>query len=1551
MDSKKIKVLAIDDNPDNLITIKALVMEAFPDALLLTALTGAKGIELATSENPDVILLDVVMPGMDGFAVCEKLKADKHLTEIPVVFVTAIKGDKESRIRALEVGAEAFLAKPIDETELVAQIRAMVKIKAANIHKRDENARLLTLVELRTQELEKTNKATLNLLEDLKKENEARREFEEALLLSEEKYRFMTENSGDVIWHLDVNYCCDYISPADERMRGFSKDEVLGQTLWSILKPEGIELAKQITAKRLKDEKNGLYNATYQCEYEQICKDGSWVWTETNSTAHYNENREHIGFHGITRDISDRKLAEKSLRESEGKYRFMFANNPQPMIVYDLETLMFLEVNQSAINHYGYSREEFFSMSIKDIRPEEDLPAFMEDIEEAKQNFNNTTNEWRHIKKNGEVIFVQVTSLSIVSNGRNARHIMVSDITDRMIVENELRLSESKYFNLYSLIRSMSDTMPDMLWAKDLNNNYIFANKAFSEIMLNASNTSEPIGKNDIFFALREREAHIDNPKWHTFGEICANTDVLTLQEMKPMHFDEYGNVKGEFIYLDVHKAPLYNSNNELIGVVGSARDVTEKKEAEKNLSHLARLYSLLSEINQAIVKHKNQYDLFETVCRVAIEYGQFRMGWFGVFDEASEKIKPINSAGYNDGYLDTIDINPNSQILGKGPTGKAFSEGKIVFCNDIAIDPMMQQWKEEALKRGYKSSFAAPIFRNGKPYGTFTLYASETGFFKEDEQKLLSEIGENISYALDVIDSETARKQMQNELEISELKYRELMENSPEGITIYVDGQVAYVNKEALRLMRGKDKSELIGKTIVDFIHRDNQALVMERMKLVAMAPLYAIIPSVEEKYIRLDGTEVYVEIKVMPILYDGKPAIQLSGHDISDRKNTELALADTIMELKTIYDNSPVMMCVVNENADIQFANQAFAQLSESIQDDLKGEQVGDVVGCIHALENNSGCGFGKLCGQCGLRGAMLRTLNTGVGQSNIEHQTTLIHDGKKVEIFLLASTALILTGETKRLLLCLVDITARKQIEEALQESENHFNNLFEFSPISICEEDFSSVKTYFDELKSQGVDDFREFVTSNTDEIKKMVSLIKVTGVNQTSLKVFGAEIKEEIMQNLPSDFDNINIPVFLEEFVALFEGKIHFEGETQIETLKGEKRDLLLNLTVMPGSEDSLSKVLVSFIDITDRKRAEEALQKSEMFLRTFIDNTPFEIWARDINSIGILENKKVVDHYGSILGKQPSEQGLQDSSLTKDWERNNARLLKGEMLDEVIEFQENKQLLSYQKISFPIINKLEIIGIAGFNIDITERKLAEEALRNSQVQLKQFAAHLQDVREEEKKILAREIHDELGQILVALKIDLGLLKQKVVKKFEDTGSEDLFLKFDHLYILVDDTIKTTRKIMTNLRPEVLDLLGFIDAVKSYSREFKERHQIDCEFTCSVAKLEINSQQSMALFRIVQESLTNVAKHAKATSVKINLEFLIDKLVMEIIDNGVGFDEHHKGRSDSYGMIGMKERVFLLEGELSIVGKIGKGTSVKVSVPYKELQIDLSENAN
>ncbi|WP_051937899.1 EAL domain-containing protein [Ferriphaselus sp. R-1] len=182
------------------------------------------------------------------------------------------------------------------------------------------------------------------------------------------------------------------------------------------------------------------------------------------------------------------------------------------------------------------------------------------------------------------------TAVKPLPDGTNHFIMLSRDISARKQAENALRASEKHAQSLSTLLRLVGDNVPDMIWAKDLDKRFMFANKAICEQLLSASDTEEPLGKDDMFFAQRERSRHPDNPQWHTFGELCQDSDMLTLQRGTASRFDEYGNVQGKFLFLDVHKAPLVNELGEVIGVVGSARDVTAQKEIEERL----RLASLV---------------------------------------------------------------------------------------------------------------------------------------------------------------------------------------------------------------------------------------------------------------------------------------------------------------------------------------------------------------------------------------------------------------------------------------------------------------------------------------------------------------------------------------------------------------------------------------------------------------------------------------------------------------------------------------------------------------------------------------------------------------------------------------------------------------------------------------------------------------------------------------------------------------------------------------------------------------------------------------------
>ena len=226
-------------------------------------------------------------------------------------------------------------------------------------------------------------------------------------------------------------------------------------------------------------------------------------------------------------------------------------------------------------------------------------------------------------------------------------------------------------------------------------------------------------------------------------------------------------------------------------------------------------------------------------------------------------------------------------------------------------------------------------------------------------------------------------------------------------------------------------------------------------------------------------------------------------------------------------------------------------------------------------------------------------------------------------------------------------------------------------------------------------------------------------------------------------------------------------------------------------------------------------------------------------------------------------------------------------------------------------------------------------------LKESQDQLKKFAAHLQIIREEERLFLANEIHDKIGQILVALKIDMGIWEKKVLFLSDNIYSDDILETFNGFVTVVDETFKTARNIMNNLKSDDLELLGFIETAKLLCVEFELLTKIDCQFENSISRLVFNEKQNIALYRIMQEALSNIREHANATSVNVSLNIEENKFFLEIRDNGIGFDENKRILKDSYGILDMTERVQMLQGKLTISGKPGEGTLVKVELPYKK----------
>ncbi len=356
------------------------------------------------------------------------------------------------------------------------------------------------------------------------------------------------------------------------------------------------------------------------------------------------------------------------------------------------------------------------------------------------------------------------------------------------------------------------------------------------------------------------------------------------------------------------------------------------------------------------------------------------------------------------------------------------------------------------------------------------------------------------------------------------------------------------------------------------------------------------------------------------------------------------------------------------------------------------------------------------------------------------------------------------------------------------------------------------------------------------------------------------------------------------------------------------------------------------------------------LQKTDSHLRIIFDNTETAYVLLDtklnIMHFNVMAEKGFMREFGKMLEIGSNIIDYMPDDRKAETKEDYCKVLEGEQLSYESNFvAPYGQLIWFNFELSPVVSdQYKILGLVMAITDITKKKKVElvkekltEALRASHLGLKKLVVHSQTVREEERLRIAREVHDELGQLLTSTKIELSMIKKKLSSSAEN---ELLHNDFTHAIDLIDKSIKSVKKIVTDLRPEMLDEIGLVESIKWQVEEFIKNTGIVCSLSISKEfeelKCEINL--STTLYRIVQEALTNIIKHAHATTVKIVIKVSIDNIFMVIQDNGAGITEDQKKKKNSYGLTGLKERVLLLNGIIDFTGN-KSGTVIYVQIPY------------
>lgn len=396
------------------------------------------------------------------------------------------------------------------------------------------------------------------------------------------------------------------------------------------------------------------------------------------------------------------------------------------------------------------------------------------------------------------------------------------------------------------------------------------------------------------------------------------------------------------------------------------------------------------------------------------------------------------------------------------------------------------------------------------------------------------------------------------------------------------------------------------------------------------------------------------------------------------------------------------------------------------------------------------------------------------------------------------------------------------------------------------------------------------------------------------------------------------------------------GSIRQEAST-VRNRKGVEISVHLRITQMENE-----RRMLLYEDITDRVRAEVLMLDGWNIYRNLVETVLDWTWEIKKNGVFTYSSPQITH----ILGYQPGEtvgMSFFDFLSKKDAKKLKSLLLAGNRKSISFSFpcrRRDGETVWLEMNAKPLFSRSgELIGFRGINRDITLRKALEAEISASHQKLKALTAKLEDVREEERTHISRELHDELGQVLTGLKIDLTWLARRIPEE-----QRPLFDKANAMRGQIDSIIEYIRRMATQLRPKLLDDFGFVEAIEWVISDFRERTAIRCRFRSNLEHMSIDPKASTIIFRIIQETLTNIMRHSGASSVTIDMKKTSTRLNIEVRDNGVGINENDMKATRSLGILGMRERVSILNGTIKIEGAPGKGTKIKISIPISELAV-------
>jgi len=384
-----------------------------------------------------------------------------------------------------------------------------------------------------------------------------------------------------------------------------------------------------------------------------------------------------------------------------------------------------------------------------------------------------------------------------------------------------------------------------------------------------------------------------------------------------------------------------FDKSGDPIRLHGILQDITEREGMLNKLQKTNNLLAFMSQINKKIVRIENKETLFLNSCRIATEYGKFKMAWIGLFNYVSEKITLVSQSGINDKDLKLFD---GASLIPNGPQHQVLLRGEYVICNDLANQPELEDWHSFASTNNIRSLMVLPIMQSGRIIGTFNLYSSSLNFSGKDEIDLLVEIANDISFSLDNLEKDRKQKDTQELIISNELRFRTLIEKSQDMQTLATaKGEIVYASPSISKVLGYENIQEYLGQSIVDFVHPDDLAVFAELGKEMYKNPGKSMF--MEQRVLHRNGSWIWCEGTVTNMLHEPSiNAIVSNFRNISEKKLAEEIREFDKNNLEALINNTDGMMWSLDRDLRLITCNQPFRDLLHTMTSRVlkKGELI---------------------------------------------------------------------------------------------------------------------------------------------------------------------------------------------------------------------------------------------------------------------------------------------------------------------------------------------------------------------------------------------------------------------------------------------------------------------------------------------------------------------------------------------------------------------------------------------------------------------------------